>query len=249
MRENRVKRKLREGKCATVLGGLINPELTDFVGQFGFDGVWIETEHGPVTWEQVAHMSRACDLWDMASVCRVNSNEPWLITRTLDVGATGIVVPHVSTKEEAERAAMSAKYGPMGDRGMFTGRQSYGVTDYYRRANEESLVVALIEEMKAVNNLQDILTVDNIDVFFMAPSDLAQTMGHTAQPDHPDVLAVIDKCIAQIVASGKVAGALVSEDTVESYIEKGARFFLTNLQPWIARGATQYLAKVAAKSG
>ena len=63
------------------------------------------------------------------------------------------------------------------------------------------------------------------------------------------MLAVIDKCIAQIVASGKVAGALVSEDTVESYIEKGARFFLTNLQPWIARGATQYLAKVAAKSG
>ena len=249
MRENRIKRKLQEGKCATVLGGLNNPEVIDFMGQFGFDGMWIETEHGPITWEQVTHMSRSCDLWDMTSVCRVNSNAPWLITRTLDVGATGIVVPHVSTREEAEQAAKSAKYGPIGYRGMAAGRQSYGVTDYYRKANEETLVVVLIEEIEAVNNLQDILTVDNIDVYFLAPHDLAQTMGYTGQMNHPEVLAVVDRCIAQIVAAGKVAGALVNEDTVEGYIEKGARFFLTNWQPWIARGATQYLSRVAAKAG
>ena len=175
-KENKVKKKLREGQVATVLGGLNNPEIIDYMGQFGFDGAWIETEHGTITWDQVAHMSRACDLWDMTSVCRVNHNEPWLITRTLDVGATGIVVPHVSTKAAAEQAAQSAKYGPIGSRGMAAGRQSYGVTDYYRKANAETLVVVLIEEMEAVNNLQDILTVDHIDVFFIAPSDLAQTM-------------------------------------------------------------------------
>src|SRR5262249_43816344 len=82
---------------------------------------------------------------------------------------------------EAEQAAKSAKYGPMGYRGMASGRQSYGVTDYYRKANEETLVVVLIEEIKAVGNLQDILTVDQIDGFFVAPSDLAQTMGYTAE--------------------------------------------------------------------
>ena len=114
MRENRVKRVLREGKCSNVLGGLNNPEIVDYMGQFGFDGMWIETEHGPVSWEQVAHMSRACDLWGMTSICRVNSNEPWLITRTLDVGATGIVVPHINTREDAERAAKSAKVRPGG---------------------------------------------------------------------------------------------------------------------------------------
>ena len=211
--------------------------------------MWIETEHGAVTWEQVADMSRACDLWGMTPVCRVNSNEAWLITRTLDVGAAGIVVPHVSTMEDAERASKSAKYGPMGYRGMFAGRQSYGVTDYYRKANEETLVVVLIEEMRAVDNLEDILAVENIDVYFMAPSDLSQTMGHTGQPTHPDVLAVVDRCISQIVGAGKVAGALVNDETVEGYIEKGARFLLTNWQPWIARGASQYLAKVANGTG
>ena len=157
-RENRVKKKLQEGKSATVVGGLNNAEIIDFMGQFGFDGMWIEGEHGPITWEHVAQMSRACDLWGMTSVCRVNSNEPWLITRTLDVGATGIVVPHVNTGEEAERAAKSARYGPLGYRGMGAGRQSYGVTDYYRKANEQTLTVILIEDIVAVENLAEMLT-------------------------------------------------------------------------------------------
>jgi 4-hydroxy-2-oxoheptanedioate aldolase len=247
MRENRVKRVLREGGCATVLGGINNPEIMDYMGQFGFDGMWIETEHGSASWEQVAHMSRACDLWGLTSVCRVNSNEPWLITRTLDVGATGIVVPHVNNREEAERAARSAKYAPAGYRGMYTGRQSYGVADYYRRSNEETLVVALIEETRGVDKLDEILTVDNVDVYFIAPSDLAQTMGYTGQPNHPAVLAVVDKCISRIVAAGRVAGALVTEETVESYVGKGARFFLTSWQPWVGQGARRFLSRVAAK--
>ena len=248
MRQNRVKRVLRAGGCATVLGGPNTPEVIDYMGQFGFDGMWIETEHGPITWEHVTHMTRICDLWGLTSVCRVNSNEPWLITRTLDVGATGIVVPHVNSREDAERAARSAKYGPEGHRGMYAGRQSYGVSDYFRGSNEETLVVALIEETKAVDNLDEILSVDNIDVYFMAPSDLAQTMGHTGQADHPEVLAVIDRCIARITAAGKVAGALVTEDTVEGYVEKGARFFLTSWQPWMSGGARRFLSRAKAKS-
>ena len=95
------------GKCATVVGGLNDAEVIDYMGQFGFDGMWIETEHGPISWEHVAHMSRACDLWGMTPVCRVNSNDPSLITRTLDVGATGIVVPTSAAKRRAEQAARS----------------------------------------------------------------------------------------------------------------------------------------------
>ena len=247
IRANRVKHKLQEGKCATVLGGLNNPEVVDFMGQFGFDAMWIETEHGAVGWDQLAHMSRACDLWGMTPICRVNSNEPWLITRTLDVGAMGIVVPHVNTKEDAEVAAKSAKYGPLGNRGMFNGHQSFGVADYYRKANEETLVVVLIEEIRAINGLPEILSVDNIDVYFLAPSDLAQTMGYTGQMNHPEVLSVIDRSINMITEAGKTAGTLVNDENVEAYIEKGVRFFLNNWQPWIARGASQYLSKLAAK--
>jgi 4-hydroxy-2-oxoheptanedioate aldolase len=247
MRVNGVKKKLREGKTATVLGGLNSPEIADYMGQFGFDGVWIETEHGTASWDQVAHISRACDLWGMTSVCRVNNNDPSLITRTLDVGATGIVVPHVNNKAEAEQAAKSAKYAPLGYRGMAGGRQSYGVSDYHNKSNEETLVVVLIEEVEGVRNLAEILTVDNIDVFFMAPSDLAQTMGYTGQPNHPEVQAVVTRCMDQIVAAGKITGTVANDENVEGYIDKGARFFLTSWQQWVAKGAPQYLAKVAAK--
>ena len=247
MRENRIKRNLQEGKCATVLGGLNNAEVIDYMGQFGFEGMWIETEHGPIGWEHVAHMSRACDLWGMTPVCRVNANEPWLITRSLDVGATGVVIPHVNNREEAERAAKAAKYGPEGYRGMAMGRQSYGVSDYHRKANEETLVVVLIEEIEAVRNLSEILTVDNIDVFFVAPTDLAQTMGYTGRHTDPVVQKTIDDSISQIVGAGRVAGAMVDDTNVEEYIDKGARFFLANWGPWAGRGAREYLGKVAGK--
>ena len=249
IRRNQLKEKLAQGQVTVTISGNLNSEMVDFLGPLGFDGIWIECEHGGVTWDQLSDMTRACDLWGVTPITRVNANEPWLITRTLDRGSMGIVTPHVNNRKEAEKAAQSAKYAPLGYRGMFGGRQSYGVPDYFQAANNQSMVVVLLEEVEALQNLDEILQVDDIDVFFVAPSDLAQTMGLTGQPAHPEVLAVVDRCIAQILAAGKVPGALVNDDTVESYIEKGARFLLTNWQPWIARGAGQYLARVAAKAG
>ena len=124
----------------------------------------------------------------------------------------------------------AAKFHPIGKRGMFGSRQGYGDPDYVHKANDETLVVALIEDIKAVNNLAEILTVDNIDVFFVAPSDLAQSMGHLGGINHPDVLATIDGALERIVASGRTAGALVTDDNVEHYIGKGVRFMMTGWQ-------------------
>jgi 4-hydroxy-2-oxoheptanedioate aldolase len=244
MPDIQIKRRLGEGKAVTVLGGHHNSDMIDFLGQFGFDGMWIECEHGPVTWEQIGDMSRACDLWNMASVVRVNANEPWLITRTLDRGASGIVVPHVSTKAEALNVVESAKFGPIGLRGMYGSRRSYGVSGYHQKANEETLVVVLIEEMEAVRNLAEILTVDHIDVFFVAPSDLAQTMGYTGQPDHPEVRSVIDGAIRQIVAAGRSAGALATDENLDHYLELGARFFMTSWTSWAAKGAREFRGRL-----
>lgn len=249
MPDIQIKHRLRDGKTVCVVSGHHNSDMVDFLGQFGLDGVWIECEHGPVTWEQIGDLSRACDLWNMASIVRVNSNEPWLITRTLDRGASGIVVPHVSTKAEAAKVVESAKFGPIGLRGMYGSRRSYGVSDYFQKANEETLVVVLIEEMEAIHNLAEILTVDQIDVFFVAPSDLAQTMGYTGQPNHPEVRAVIDRAIKQIAAAGRVAGALVSDENVDHYQEIGARFFLTAWPAWVARGARDFRRRIDAYNG
>lgn len=244
MRENRIKRQLQAGQTAIAVSGHHNADMVDFLGQFGFDGVWLEGEHGPVDWDAIGDLSRACDLWGMTSVTRVNNNDPGTIMRALDRGTMGIVVPHVNTREAAEQAMKSAKFAPIGYRGMFGGRQSFGVPDYLQRANDQTLVVVLIEEIEAVNNLADILTVDNIDVFFVAPADLAQTMGHIGNHTHPDVQATIDKALAQIVAAGKTAGTLATDDNVARYRDVGVRFFLTGWTNWVSQGAKSFLQKV-----
>ena len=246
IRPNKAKQKLQQGGVVTTISGLQTSETIDFLGPLGFDAAWIEGEHGPVTWEQLGDMTRACDLWGIASITRVASNEPWLITRTLDRGSMGIVVPHVNSREGAEKAAQSAKYAPLGYRGMFGGRQSFGVADYFHQANDQTMVIVLLEEAEALRNLDDILRVDNIDVFFVAPSDLAQTMGHIGDTGHPEVQSAIDGAIARIIAAGKTAGTLVNDGNVASYIEKGVRFTMTSWNSWLAQGAVEFLRTVAA---
>lgn len=243
IRTNLARAKLHQGEAVSVISGNMTSEIIDFLGPMGFDAAWIECEHGPVSWEQISDMTRACDLWGLSSITRVNSNDPGLITRTLDRGSMGIVVPHVSTREAAEKAMMSAKFSPLGYRGMFGGRQSYGVPDYFHRANGQTLIVVLLEEVEALQNLDEILKVDYIDVFFVAPSDLSQTMGHIGNPGHPEVQSAIDEAIAKIISSGRVAGTLVNDDNVASYVEKGVKFLMTSWNAWIARGATEFLAK------
>ncbi len=249
MRENRAKRKLNDGEVVTILSGDGDADMIDFVGQLGVDGVWLEGEHGALGWEQIGNRSRACDLWGMTSVTRVNKNDEGLIMRTLDRGSMGVVVPHVNSRTAAEQVVQAAKYAPVGLRGMYGGRQSYGVENYHQQANDQTLVVVLIEELEAVENLAEILTVEHIDVFFVAPSDLAQTMGHVGNYQHPEVQETVDRALAQIVAAGRNAGTLVSDETVERYVAAGVRFLFTSWNLWVAKGARGFLERVRSAGG
>ena len=244
IRPNRAKQRLRQNQTVTTISGLQSSDIIDFLGPFGFDAAWIECEHGPVDWEALGDMTRACDLWGLTSITRVNANDPGLITRTLDRGSMGIVVPHVNSREAAEQAAQSAKYAPMGYRGMFGGRQSFGVADYFQEANDQTMVVVLLEEVEALANIDEILRVDNIDVFFVAPSDLAQTMGHLGHPEHPDVQSAVEEAIDKIVSAGRVPGTLVNDNNVQTYVQMGAKFLMTSWNGWVARGATEFVQKV-----
>ena len=247
LRENHAKHKLQRGEIATCIGGmsLMTSEIIDYMGQFGFDSAWIETEHGPFDFADIPDMTRACDLWGMTSIVRVNSNDYGTIYRTFDVGAQGVCVPHVNTVEEAQAVVEAAKYYPLGKRGMFSTRQAYGRTDYVARANDETMLIVLIEDIVAVENLSEILKVDHIDVFHVAPSDLAQSMGYPEPPIPPNVREVERKAIEQIAASGRVAGCTVGGGIpVEKYIEMGARFVFTQWAQWVASGAKSYLEAV-----
>jgi 4-hydroxy-2-oxoheptanedioate aldolase len=243
IRPNRIKHKLAAGGTAYVVSGFTHPDDIDAFGPMGFDGVWLEGEHGAVDAPELGNLTRACDIWGMTSVVRVNRNEQALIYRTFDRGAQGVVVPHVNTKEEAQNVVDGGKFAPIGHRGMFTSRQGYGVPDYFKVANDETLLVILIEDIVAVRNLDDILTVEHIDVFFVAPSDLATSMGHIGDTGHPEVQRTVDEALARITAAGRVAGALANNENVAKYAAAGVRFLLTGIGAWLAAGASEFMRR------
>lgn len=243
-RPNEAKRKLEAGGVITIVNGVNDGDAVEAFGQLGFDAILAEGEHGPISWRDIGDISRACDLWGMASIVRVHRNDPALVTRALDRGASGVMAPHVKTREEAEAFAKSTRFGPEGVRGQFGGRRSLGVADFHRQANANVLAIPLLEDWEAIKNIKEIIQVPGIDVFYVAPGDLAQSMGHTGDTGHPEVRQAIDDAIGEIVAAGRVAGTLVTDDTVESYLEKGVRCLGVAWQPWLARGAHGFLAKV-----
>ncbi|MBI4304851.1 MAG: hypothetical protein HY678_00890 [Chloroflexi bacterium] len=246
-RINRAKKKLQQGGVVTLVMGDYSPDMVEYLGQFGIDAVMGEMEHGTTSWRDVADLSRACDLWDLMCMVRVNRNDPALITRVLDCGANGVMVPHVNTADEAKAVVDAAFYGPIGHRGQAAGRRAIGVPDYHRRQNENTLISVLIEDIVAVRNLPSMLKVDGIDVFYVAPGDLAQSMGHTGQPGHPEVQKTIDRAIAQIVDAGRVTGALVNDGNVEATLDKGVKFVGTSWTNWIGPGVKGFMEKVNAK--
>jgi len=244
LRTNRAKQKLANGEIVSIVAGITHADDIDNAGPLGFDGFWFEGEHGSTDAADIGNLTRACDIWGMTSVVRINLNEQGLIYRTLDRGAQSIVVPHVNNAAEARNVVEGGKFSPLGKRGMFTSRQGLGVPDYFDRANDETMLIVLIEDIAAWENLDEIIAVDGIDVFFVAPSDLAQSMGHIGQVDHPEVQSTIDKAIEQINNAGRTSGTLANDANVERYIANGVKFVMTSWTGWVADGLKAFHAKM-----
>ena len=246
LRVNRAKQKLANGEIVSIVSGITHPDDIDAVGPLGFDGIWLEGEHGATDASDLGNLPRACDIWGMTSVARINLNEQGLIYRTLDRGAQAIVVPHVNNASEARTVVEGGKFTPNGKRGMFTSRQGLGVSNYFDNANDQSMLIVLIEDIIAWENLDEIIAVDDIDVFFVAPSDFASSMGHMGDIQHPDVQEKINDSISRIIAGGRNAGALATNENVARYTEMGVRFFMTGAGPWIANGFNEFVTNATA---
>ncbi len=249
IRPNRVKQKLAAGQTVVSVSGIDSASLIDLLGPTGIDSIWLEAEHGPVDYGDIPDLTRACDLWGMTSVVRVNALDYGMIYRTLDLGAQAICVPHIDTADHARAFVEAAKFAPLGRRGLFTSRQGYGVADYLQVANDHTALIALIEDIKAVENLDAILKVDHIDVFYVAPSDLAASMGLIGKTNDPKVQQTIDETLKRIVAAGRNAGALLTPSrSPASFMEIGVRFLGGNIQSWLLDGAAEVLGQIAKAS-
>lgn len=183
-----------------------SPELAQICGNSGFDFVMIDMEHGPIDFTTAYRMVTALAGTSAAAWIRVPSNDAALIKRALDTGTTDIVVPMVTTREEAELAVASTKYPPEGIRGWGPFRAHYQwhttMFEYSRRANDEVRVRVLIEHPRAIENLDAILDVKGLGGAIAAPFDLAVNMGHLDGPNHPDVQQALAEASAKIAAHG-----------------------------------------------
>lgn len=233
IRRNQVKELLRNGKV--VYGTFVrcvDPMVVEVLGYLGFDFVVIDNEHSPTDTLTTASLIRAADSVDLVPIVRVAENSPSYILKALDSGALGVQVPQVNTPERARAAVASAKYTPIGNRGFAATHRAarHGLMDaqeYFRMANEETLVVAYVETKEAVDNLKHMVKVEGIDVFFIGPFDLSQSLGVPAQVNHPLVQETIEFVIRTVRGANRSVGTIASSgEAVKNLVDRGVQYII-----------------------
>jgi 4-hydroxy-2-oxoheptanedioate aldolase len=253
MQTNATKTKLAEGKV--VFGAIIGryaPDLVELFGAIGYDFVMIDCEHGPMDLDQVEHMVRAAEVFGITPITRIPNHADSTILQFLDRGVQGIIVPHVNTREAAEAVARAARYHPDGHRGVGGGRaHDYGVAvsreESTRWINAQLLVIPMVEETEAVDNLGQILTVPGVDVLHVASGDLSQSMGY---PGATAVRQLMRQVIPKIRAGGKwvgVGGNSPSDAAgIAEFIKAGANFVTISALGLLRLGAEDFRQRVQA---
>jgi len=168
---------------------------------------------------EAENMIRAAHLANMSAVVRVGENNPNMISRALDIGADAVEIPQISTKEDALNAVKASKFSPLGERGVcrYVRAAKYSSMDkseYFKYANENTLVIIHIEGMEGIENLDKILEVDGIDVIFIGPYDLSQSLGIPGDVNNIKVEEKMKEVVNKASAKGKIVGTFV--DDIES---------------------------------
>ena len=229
---NPVKERLRAGK--PVIGtwlSLASAVSAEAMAQVGWDWLVVDAQHSLIGYENLVRCFQAITGRGPIPMARVTWNDPVSIMRVLDAGAMGIVVPMVNSAEEAERAVGASKYAPVGFRSSGGSRIAPYVGDYFTWANEEILVVVMIETIQAVERAEEILSVPGVDACVIGPADLAASLGfHPREiPQHPEH----EEAMQRVLAAGKKVGTPAgkhcsSAQEVRERAEQGFQFIAFN---------------------
>lgn len=222
----------------TVYGVIVkmpSPAVVELVGHCGFDLVVIDTEHGAADNSELEHHLRAADSVGVPTLVRVGTNDPLLILRALDAGATGVIVPHVSHVADALAAARAAHYPPTGSRGFAVSTRAghhgtAALSQHLTDAAARTVVVAQVEDKDAVAHSTQIAATPGVNAVWIGPSDLSLSLGLPGQLNHPTVAAAVDRIAADVIASPDCV-LCVLVDSVEQaavWVDRGARIVLFN---------------------
>ena len=235
MRAKQIKSTLRSGEVivGTFVMEFAVPQIATILASAGADFIIVDMEHTTFTMETVGRIVRAARGSDLPSIVRVPDKERQFISRALDAGASGVMIPRVESREDIENVVNWAKYAPEGDRGVAFG---IGHTDYgdFRKldgvkytlqANEEIFIIGQIETAKSVENIDEILATDGLDAIFLGPYDLSTSLGISGQLDHPLIVESIEKVIAKAKESQIVLGSYVNDfESGKRWADAGVQF-------------------------
>ncbi|MGI6132281.1 MAG: HpcH/HpaI aldolase family protein [Bacillota bacterium] len=255
----KLKKLIKEGKVAVgTWAQMASAEAVEMVGSAYFDFVVIDTEHGHFGLDTALHMVRAAEASGTAPLIRISEKNPTLILKALDMGAQGIVVPGVSTKEDAEMAVKAARYAPAGDRGACPYIRAAGHTardwgKYATDANENSVVCLLVEGAEGAANFEEIVAVPGVDAVMIGPFDLSVSLGVGGQVTHPLVVEKLEQMAGIAKKNGvalagvifELAPARIKQD-IERWMKLGSSVLMVGGDKMFLASAFRNAAEVAA---
>ena len=235
MRVNNVVTKMNAGEMAYG-ANLSFPSTTmiELSGRVGFDFVTFDSEHGPFTVDILDDLCRVADMAGLTPMARVPDIEHPTILRFLDRGIMGVTGPHITDGERAQKLADACRYTPRGKRSFGSGRGAYfgdfeSGSDYMSHTNDNILVIAQLEDIQVLDNLDNILSVEGIDLFTSGAQDIAQSMGLPRQPNHQRVKEFEAKVRDAVHAAGrKMAEDVMASARAANLFLDGARAFLNS---------------------
>lgn len=246
--KNPVKQKLADGK---IVYGCFVPSTSaldvEILAVAGFDFVLLDGEHGPLAADSAYPMVLAAESRGMSAFARVGQNDKQVILKLLDIGVSGVMVPQINDAEGARRAIQATKFWPNGTRGLAGGRTfDWGLNEtapnLVPQLNDRVLTMIQFEHIDALENLDEILAVPDLDVLFVGPNDLAQSIGFPGQPGHPDVTKIGDQVVARARERGiKLGTTAATADAAHAAAARGFAMIVPNSPGMLATAARAYI--------
>jgi 4-hydroxy-2-oxoheptanedioate aldolase len=247
MSDRTLRERMLDGE--TVVGTfqfIDSPMVAEMAGVAGLDFTILDQEHGPLTAETSVAMCAAAERGGAAPIVRVRNNSESEIQRALDIGAAGVEIPQVETAGDATAAVEHSRFDPLGSRGLSpyvrAGRYT-GSDDYTERQNETTAVIVHIEGERGVENLDDILAVEGIDVIFIGPYDMSQSIGIPGQVRDERVETLMSEVCTRAADAGKIVGTYADDPAMaRTWVDAGVQYVAVSVDGAILTHALEDLA-------
>ncbi|MGE3803242.1 MAG: HpcH/HpaI aldolase/citrate lyase family protein [Gemmataceae bacterium] len=247
-----IKERLAAQKVVRVIGvgQLCSPKLIEMIGLHGrFDAVWLDQEHGGLSIAQLEQAALAARARGIDSFVRLAATDYATVMRVLEAGAGGIMAAQVRSAKEAEDIVRWAKFHPHGQRGVngtgVDGRfGTMKLADYFERANEETFIAIQIENREAVEDVERIAAVKQVDLLFVGPADLSQSLGVPGDIKHPEVWQAIER-VARAAQANGIHWAILPRDPehAKRCVGLGCRMLSMGLDTWVVSRGLDYFQK------